>query len=109
MRCAARDAASHGLTDSLVRLSVGVEDVEIDRWIWTRRWLMIDPTRNMRFPSPYVKESIRSERGMTEPTNSLSRGAAAESVDQIAPVSWEHPADRAALQSLRSIPVSTRW
>ncbi len=41
---------------------------------------------------------------MTEPTNSLPAARPRKVLTQIAPVSWEHPADRAALQSLRSIP-----
>src|SRR5436309_1772170 len=41
---------------------------------------------------------------MTEPTNTLPAARPRKVLTQIAPVSWEHPADRAALQSLRSIP-----
>src|SRR6266545_3627980 len=41
---------------------------------------------------------------MTEPTNSLPAARPRKVLTQIAPVSWEHPADRAALQSLRSVP-----
>ena len=41
---------------------------------------------------------------MTEPTNTLPAARPRKALTQIAPVSWEHPADRAALQSLRSIP-----
>jgi Zn-dependent protease with chaperone function len=41
---------------------------------------------------------------MTEPTNSLPAARPRKVLSQIAPLSWEHPADRAALQSLRSIP-----
>src|SRR6266542_3934382 len=40
---------------------------------------------------------------MTEST-SLPAARPREILTQIAPVSWEHPADRAALQSLRSVP-----
>ncbi|HEY3219733.1 MAG TPA: M48 family metallopeptidase [Gemmatimonadales bacterium] len=41
---------------------------------------------------------------MTEPTNNLPAARPRKVLTQIAPVSWEHPADRAALQSLRAIP-----
>src|SRR5882762_6943317 len=41
---------------------------------------------------------------MTAPTNTLPAARPRKVLTQIAPVSWEHPADRAALQSLRSIP-----
>ena len=41
---------------------------------------------------------------MTEPTNNLPAARPRKTLTQIAPLSWEHPADRAALQSLRSIP-----
>ena len=41
---------------------------------------------------------------MTEPTNTLPAARPRKVLTQIAAVSWEHPADRAALQSLRSIP-----
>jgi Zn-dependent protease with chaperone function len=42
---------------------------------------------------------------MTEATNSgLPAPRARKTLTQIAPVAWEHPADRAALQSLRSVP-----
>lgn len=41
---------------------------------------------------------------MTEPTNSLPAARPRKVLTQIAPVSWEHPADRAALQTLRSVP-----
>ena len=41
---------------------------------------------------------------MTEPTNNLPAARPRKALTQIAPVSWEHPADRAALQSLRSVP-----
>src|SRR5438874_5481217 len=41
---------------------------------------------------------------MTEPTNTLPAARPRKVLTQIAPLSWEHPADRAALQSLRSIP-----
>jgi Zn-dependent protease with chaperone function len=41
---------------------------------------------------------------MTEPTNNLPAARPRKVLTQIAPVSWEHPADRAALQSLRSVP-----
>src|SRR3989454_1016679 len=57
----------------------------------------------MRFPTPYVWESIQ-EIGMTEPTNTLPAARPRNVLTQIAAVSWEHPADRAALQSLRAIP-----
>src|SRR6058998_3170373 len=57
----------------------------------------------MRFPTPYVWESNQEIR-MTEPTNTLPTARPRKVLTQIAPVSWEHPADRAALQSLRAIP-----
>lgn len=41
---------------------------------------------------------------MTEPTNTLPAARPRKVLTQIAPVSWEHPADRAALQTLRSVP-----
>lgn len=41
---------------------------------------------------------------MTDPTNNLPAARPRKVLTQIAPVSWEHPADRAALQSLRSVP-----
>ena len=41
---------------------------------------------------------------MTEPTNTLPAARPRKTLTQIAYVSWEHPADRAALQSLRSVP-----
>ena len=41
---------------------------------------------------------------MTQPTNNLPAARPRKTLTQIAPLSWEHPADRAALQSLRSIP-----
>ena len=41
---------------------------------------------------------------MTEPTNTLPAARPRNVLTQIAAVSWEHPADRAALQSLRAIP-----
>jgi Zn-dependent protease with chaperone function len=41
---------------------------------------------------------------MTEPTNTLPAARPRKALTQIAPLSWEHPADRAALQSLRAIP-----
>src|SRR3979409_50123 len=41
---------------------------------------------------------------MTEPTNTLPAARPRKVLTQIAPVPGEHPADRAALQSLRSIP-----
>src|SRR2546428_10352654 len=41
---------------------------------------------------------------MTEPTNTLPAARPRKVLTQIAAVSWEHPADRAALQSLRAIP-----
>ena len=40
---------------------------------------------------------------MTDPTN-LPAQRPRQILTQIAPVSWEHPADRAALQSLRAVP-----
>jgi Zn-dependent protease with chaperone function len=41
---------------------------------------------------------------MTQPTNNLPAARPRKTLTQIAPVTWEHPADRAALQTLRSIP-----
>src|SRR6266516_4746371 len=41
---------------------------------------------------------------MTQPTNNLPAARPRKVLTQIASVSWEHPADRAALQSLRSVP-----
>ena len=41
---------------------------------------------------------------MTQPTNNLPAARPRKTLTQIAPLSWEHPADRAALQSLRAIP-----
>jgi Zn-dependent protease with chaperone function len=41
---------------------------------------------------------------MTGPTNTLPAARPRKVLTQIAPVSWEHPADRAALQTLRSVP-----
>src|SRR5262245_610537 len=41
---------------------------------------------------------------MTEPTNNLPAARPRKTLTQIAAVTWEHPADRAALQSLRAIP-----
>src|SRR6266498_2015014 len=41
---------------------------------------------------------------MTQPTNNLPAARPRKALTQIASVSWEHPADRAALQSLRSVP-----
>ena len=41
---------------------------------------------------------------MTQPTNNLPTARPRKVLTQIASVSWEHPADRAALQSLRSVP-----
>ena len=41
---------------------------------------------------------------MTQPTNNLPAARPRKTLTQIAAVTWEHPADRAALQSLRSIP-----
>jgi Zn-dependent protease with chaperone function len=41
---------------------------------------------------------------MTEPLNSLPAARPRKVLTQISPVSWEHPADRAALQSLRAVP-----
>src|SRR5437588_9929673 len=43
------------------------------------------------------------EHRMTEST-SLPAARPRRILTQIAPVTWEHPADRAALQSLRSVP-----
>src|SRR5256884_5129004 len=40
---------------------------------------------------------------MSEPTG-LPAARPRKILTQIAPVTWEHPADRAALQSLRSVP-----
>src|SRR5438034_9663731 len=57
----------------------------------------------MRFPAAYVWES-NQEIGMTQPTNNLPAARPRKVLTQIASVSWEHPADRAALQSLRSVP-----
>lgn len=41
---------------------------------------------------------------MTEPMNNLPAARPRKVLTQISPVSWEHPADRAALQSLRAVP-----
>jgi Zn-dependent protease with chaperone function len=41
---------------------------------------------------------------MTEPANTLPAARPRKTLTQIASLSWEHPADRAALQSLRSVP-----
>jgi len=41
---------------------------------------------------------------MTQPTNNLPAARPRKVLTQIASVSWEHPADRAALQSLRAVP-----
>src|SRR5712691_7897684 len=41
---------------------------------------------------------------MTQPTNNLPAARPRKILTQIASVSWEHPADRAALQSLRAVP-----
>lgn len=41
---------------------------------------------------------------MTDPTNTLPAARPRKVLTQIAPVAWEHPADRAALQSLRAVP-----
>src|SRR5213596_2361931 len=57
----------------------------------------------MRFPAAYVWES-NQEIGMTQPTNNLPAARPRKVLTQIAGVSWEHPADRAALQSLRAVP-----
>src|SRR2546422_911380 len=65
---------------------------------------MLRPYTKHAIPAP-VHEGIQSqERGMTEPTNALPAAGPRKVLTQIAAVSWEHPADRAALQSLRSIP-----
>src|SRR5213079_2814784 len=65
---------------------------------------MLRPATKHAIPPP-VREGIHSqERGMTEPTNNLPAARPRKVLTQIAPVSWEHPADRAALQALRSIP-----
>jgi Zn-dependent protease with chaperone function len=41
---------------------------------------------------------------MTDATSGLPAARPRKILTQIAPVSWEHPADRAALQTLRSVP-----
>ena len=41
---------------------------------------------------------------MTDATSGLPAARPRKILTQIAPVSWEHPADRAALQSLRAVP-----
>ena len=41
---------------------------------------------------------------MTEPMNNLPAARPRKVLTQISPVSWEHPADRAALQALRAVP-----
>src|SRR5262245_7189159 len=41
---------------------------------------------------------------MTDATGGLPSARPRKILTQIAPVSWEHPADRAALQSLRAVP-----
>ena len=41
---------------------------------------------------------------MTDATGGLPAARPRVILTQIAPVSWEHPADRAALQALRSVP-----
>jgi Zn-dependent protease with chaperone function len=41
---------------------------------------------------------------MTQPTNNLPAARPRKVLTEISPVSWEHPADRAALQSLRAVP-----
>src|SRR6266496_413837 len=41
---------------------------------------------------------------MTQPTNNLPAARPRKVLTQIASVSWEHPADRAALQTLRAVP-----
>ena len=41
---------------------------------------------------------------MTDATSGLPAARPRKILTQIAPVAWEHPADRAALQSLRSVP-----
>src|SRR5713226_4603291 len=41
---------------------------------------------------------------MTDTTSGLPAARPRKILTQIAPVSWEHPADRAALQSLRAVP-----
>jgi len=43
---------------------------------------------------------------MTRPTKKRRAARPRKTLTQIAPVSWEHPADRAALQSLRSMVVN---
>src|SRR5882672_4338683 len=65
---------------------------------------MLRPSTKHAIPQ-LVREGIHSqESGMTEPTNNLPAARPRKALTKIAPVSWEHPADRAALQSLRSIP-----
>src|SRR5215475_8203540 len=41
---------------------------------------------------------------MTDATGGLPAARPRRILTQIAPVTWEHPADRAALQTLRSVP-----
>ncbi len=41
---------------------------------------------------------------MTEPRHNLAAARPRKTLPKIAAVTWEHPADRAGLQSLRSIP-----
>src|SRR3989442_7267776 len=65
---------------------------------------MLRPYTKHAIPPP-VREGIHSQEiRMTEPTNTLRAARPRKVLTQIAAVSWEHPADRAALQSLRAIP-----
>src|SRR5438034_998241 len=60
------------------------------------------PPRSTLFPYTTLFRS-QQEHHMTGPT-SLPAARPRKILTQIAPVAWEHPADRAALQTLRSVP-----
>ena len=91
-----------GLTDSLVRLSCGVEDTDdliedLDQAFAAVRSLKVKPRDRVlvgpRIPNlePAMSTSLPAQRPR-------------QTFPQISGVSWEHPADRAALQALRSVP-----
>ena len=106
-RCPQAQRLEMGLTDSLLRLSVGVEEVDdllkdLDQALKAVTRLapciiLKHQHTRLTYSAAPLNRGIACRRPSPPPVRAAPFPASA-------PSRWEHPADRAALQTLRSVP-----
>ena len=87
-----------GLTDGLVRLSVGSRTPTTSSRTWTRRWPPDAALKQPRTRDAVGESGILSGGSMTDADQSLPARRPRTVLTQISSRAWEHAADRAALQ-----------